>query len=565
MTGTTRPAWQMLMLVICLDVLASSHIAGASEWSSIGLINRIEPWYTSANMGIGHHPEASEGLDKYDNRYYAMYDPSGVAAKIVSIVDGHELDADVRPLHSTSSITVYLSIMFQRGGSRSFSSDNELCVEFAGAGYPRRDVYITMDGETYDAKQTSVIPLPRIDGVITSGEVYQTLTVSFVPHGPPVAPFSVETLSAVDVGETGATLRGRIVGGQDECEYWFIYWAEGQTPTTSLWKCCAAPGETFSVAVANLQPQTEYFYQAQARNDDASAAGATQTFTTGPHSPQEPPEKPAPGRLRIDNVHERFLTSTFKLIYAEGATEEPNDTLDMEYTRWRGIPPPFIVSKVGDKYLTIDARPPNSETPIDFRQMFHSDTGSARLGSGDTNALVFSFPDPNNNEKFRDRIITFQEYIPDPNNPNNDPNYPNPKDPNTETYPVYLIRDMIEADPNGQAVILLPDFERRIYAGTLHNFILRTDTPTIPLAIADFNKDGIVDANDYQMLENAIGQTGNSQYDIARLKDPEAEAGSDDYGAILIGHGGDGIVDEIDEQAFLELWAADRKRRGIED
>ncbi len=122
---------------------------------------------------------------------------------------------------------------------------------------------------------------------------------------------------------------------------------------------------------------------------------------------------------------------------------------------------------------------------------------------------------------------------------------------------------MIEEDPNGMGVVLLPDLERKVYAGTWHNFILRTDIPTRELAIADFDGNGIVDADDYSLLEEAIGYEGNSKYDIARRKDPLAEPDTPDYGQTVIGQGGDYIVDELDKTAFNELKIADEKRRGV--
>ncbi|MDI6448087.1 hypothetical protein [Anaerobaca lacustris] len=511
---------------------------------------------------------ASYGWDQFDIAYYDMPFPGQVRVKTIGFIEGREaisiIDPPLQPGESASE-TFYGSLIVQRGTVNLEAANHYLTWSISGLD----NCNITINGT--DARSTNRLDLGTLTGSYPTGEhstASWSISVEYPqttpppppppgpdPPSPPTAAPAVETLSAVDVGETNATLRGRIVGGEDECEYYFLYWAEGQTATTSLTGCCAAPGETFSVAVANLQPQTQYFYQAHARNDAGSAAGATQTFTTGPHSPQEPPEKPAPGRLRIQNVHEKLLTTTFELVYKAGATESPNDPGDKEYTRWIGIPPPFIVSKVGDKYVTTDERGPSSRTPVYINQMFHSDTGSGRIAGGDTNAFVFSFPeDKGPNERFPGRTITFQEYIPDPNSPKT-------PDPNAETYHTYLIRDMIEEDPNGLGVVLLPDLPNRIYAGTLHSFILRTDIPTRALAIADFNGDGQVDLADYELLLEAMGHEGNSRYDIARLKDPEAEAGSDDYGAILIGHGGDGIVDEIDEQAFLDLMDQDTQRR----
>jgi hypothetical protein len=270
-----------------------------------------------------------------------------------------------------------------------------------------------------------------------------------------------------------------------------------------------------------------------------------------------------PHILRIDNVHEKLPTKTFKLVYKLGATEGI-DSFDQEYTLFSGVPPPFIVSQVGDKYLTVDNRDTKSRSQVFFKQMAYSDYGFSRISGGDTNALVFSFPsDEGTNHKFGERILTFQEYAPDANAPDaNEPNSPNASEPNISatsfpepngTYPVYLIRELIE-DGNGLGVVALPNFERRIYNGTLHNFILRTDSSSRELAVGDFNKDGKVDANDCNALTSAMGHAGNSVYDIA-------SADPNDPNVLYIGIRPDKKVDECDKKAIYQLMDADKKRR----
>ena len=272
-----------------------------------------------------------------------------------------------------------------------------------------------------------------------------------------------------------------------------------------------------------------------------------------PNTPIEPniPLDAGPHILRIDNVHGKFNSTTFKLVYKLEA-KEGIDGYDQEYTNFIGIPPPFIVSQVGDKYLTLDSRNTDSKTPVYLEQALFSDyTGPINTG-GDTNALVFSFPeDEGTNNKFGNRILTFQEYIPDANEPNAPAsNFP---DPNAETYPVYLIRKLIE-DGNGLGVVILPDLERRVYAGTWHNFILKTDMPTGELAVGDFDRNGSVDVNDCNALEGAIGHTGNSVYDIASV-DPN------DPNVLYIGIRPDKKVDDNDRMAIYQLMDSDKKRR----
>ena len=118
-----------------------------------------------------------------------------------------------------------------------------------------------------------------------------------------------------------------------------------------------------------------------------------------------------------------------------------------------------------------------------------------------------------------------------------------------------VARDLI-TDGNGLGVVALSDIPKKRYAGTWHNFILRTDTNSVPLAMADFNKDGRVDVNDSNELEAAIGYVGNSRYDIA-------SADANDPNKLYIGIRPDGKVDANDLAAFNRLRVADEKRRGV--
>ena len=258
------------------------------------------------------------------------------------------------------------------------------------------------------------------------------------------------------------------------------------------------------------------------------------------------------------------VITTAEVERAEGASDQLIGE-DILYTRFTGVPPPAILVRNGDTYLTIEKKSNKTNEPFFLEQVFFSDYGYANMPFTQTNYLVFSFPEENinspTNEKFGERVITFQEYIPDVN----DPNYPKVADPNAETYPIYLIRDMIEEDPNEMGIIVLPDIPKKRYAGTWHNFILRTDIPTRELAMADFNEDGIVDVNDRLMLEGCLGYEGNSRYDIASLKDPLAEPNTPNYGLISIGTNPDYIVDSTDKTAFEEMMIADEKRRGVYD
>jgi len=278
--------------------------------------------------------------------------------------------------------------------------------------------------------------------------------------------------------------------------------------------------------------------------------------------PNQPIVVNAPGRLLIDNVHKKSPTSTFFLIHKVGASDEPNDSGDKEYIIQGEVTPPYIVSQVLDKktgqykYLTTDVRSPDTNEPVFFQQRIHSDFGFARISGGDTNALVFSIPEDTTtsgtttngvNKKFGDRVITFQEiYRTDPN----DPNF-------YEEGSKVLVRDLIEEDSNGLGVYLLPDLERKIPSGAIHDSRIEF-FPTRALAMADFDRNGRVDANDCSMLEGALGYVGTSMYDIAS---PDVN----DPNILYIGTRPDGKVDASDAKAFGILRAQDEERRGVYD
>jgi formylglycine-generating enzyme required for sulfatase activity len=335
----------------------------------------------------------------------------------------------------------------------------------------------------------------------------------------------VQTLAAVDVTYTSASLEGQITNNALDCEYWFTYWSEDGVCYTSVCGSDADGPLGFTKTISDLKPDTTYSYQAHASNSAGSASGATMTFTTPGLLADL--SKDAPHTLRIENVHSKMPTRTCQLVYKWGATEGGNDAADTEFTDFRGVQVPLLLTKVGAKYLQVDARDPSSKTPFYLQQVFYSDVGFARVSGGDTNAISFSFPTENNGA-FADRLITLQEYLPSPA----DGNIP---DPNAQSYPVYDVRQLI-ADGDGIGVVALPDLPNRIYNGTGHYFVVRMDR----VSLVDFNDDRQVDANDYDVLIGELGKIGNSMGDIASLK-PD--------GQIVVGIP-DGKVDDTDGIAF---------------
>jgi len=267
------------------------------------------------------------------------------------------------------------------------------------------------------------------------------------------------------------------------------------------------------------------------------ASNAKVNFTRDPNHPiwepepnepePEPPEpepEPEKSMLKIESVHNNGLhSSDFTLMYRQGGTEMATDWRDEKYVP-EGTP--AIVSRVGDIYLKKDARPLKSKTPVYLEQMFPFDPQGAYLGK--TNELLFSFPEPAN-EEFGNRKITFQEYVSD----EGDPNIP---DPNAGTFPVYDVRSLIQ-DGNGFGVVVLPDVGETNSVG--HNFILQTNKTSI----IDYNNDGKVDMNDFAIWAQDYKKSGNSQSDIASV---------DEDGNLHIGTRPDGNVDNYDLGAFAQ-------------
>ena len=169
--------------------------AKASQ-GEIVLEYRIGVPYTDSNWELVHHPGAEEGLDKYDSNYYAMFDSSGIASKIISRVGENELDNDARPDTSKTEFLIELSLVSQSGGDVSISSPNELRVLMPLEGYTfgsQKLVLQQYDPDDpseiiadYDVRElieegegVGIIKLPDINGNHKSGEPYAYFKLIF--------------------------------------------------------------------------------------------------------------------------------------------------------------------------------------------------------------------------------------------------------------------------------------------------------------------------------------------------------------------------------------------------
>lgn len=118
---------------------SSSDNKNFSSKGSLEINNIINRNYTSSNLGLAHYPGANESFDKYDSRYYAMFDPSGIASKIISKNTDLELDADIRPPESNSDFYIELSLVSQSKGDIKIKSFNLLRISLPLEGYDFKD------------------------------------------------------------------------------------------------------------------------------------------------------------------------------------------------------------------------------------------------------------------------------------------------------------------------------------------------------------------------------------------------------------------------------------------
>lgn len=117
----------------------------SSPVSSIGvlkIVNAIHYNFTSGSLRIIHREGALEGFDEKDSTHYPMFTPSGKASKIISRVEEEELEIDSRPLTSTSTFYLELSIISIDDQPITLNSYNRLRFSF-----PREDMDYVFNGK----------------------------------------------------------------------------------------------------------------------------------------------------------------------------------------------------------------------------------------------------------------------------------------------------------------------------------------------------------------------------------------------------------------------------------
>ena len=203
---------KIALTALALPFIISNNLSATRGKLDIG--NKI---YTNSSQALVFNhtvkPRVSDGYDSWDHIYDAMFDPSGISSKIVSIVqeedEEKELDIDKRPEESIMPANLELSIHRQsanRGDPVTISSENELWCALSLAGSPyfydfgnkpitfwekdtndpntlyfMADVREAIDKSDFywDTIKSAKIPLLRLDGEYGSEVPYLKAKIKF--------------------------------------------------------------------------------------------------------------------------------------------------------------------------------------------------------------------------------------------------------------------------------------------------------------------------------------------------------------------------------------------------
>jgi len=136
----------------------------------------------------------------------------------------------------------------------------------------------TFDASVYGTGTLYLAFNDEVNGYYNNGGF---MSVTITGGGPPPGP-TVTTQPATDVGQTTATLNGRIIndGGQ-ACQYQFRYMKSGGSYTYTSWTGSVTTGQPFSQAVTGLDPGSTYHFNAKAKNSAGESDwGGEQMFAT---------------------------------------------------------------------------------------------------------------------------------------------------------------------------------------------------------------------------------------------------------------------------------------------
>lgn len=486
-------------------------------------INHIVDGVGNSRYSLAHISGALEGIDNNDGIFYPMFCPDcEVTTKIISYVDSKELRTDVRPLDSETSATVSCSMISKSGESIVVENAPEyLSIEVSGfEGY---DVFV--NGE--NARETSGIDFGTLTGSYGSGETIRTVEITFEKQsGPVIVAPSLDTESASNISANSATLKGKIIedgnpSGSEQCEYRFSYWKNGGSHLSTNWSCCVDDGDGFTFGVSGLQSNTAYSFQAEARNSAGASVGDLESFVTSNVVDPDPNTGPVviPGSgtsntLFIANWIEGYSNEangkwTFTYLADASAGKDAKDVVyakPSSYSFWDNSKIVSVVNGANrtQKYeLKVDARPLNNTTNASLQLSVENKNGTnIEFATPTMHELRFSFPSglPKDTTFFDSKPITIWQV---------DPLH------KEVTSPVRDVRKIIEMNPVANTTntgrLALSQLSGIYNSGIPDSYwVISTNKK-----LGDIDNSGIVDVNDYIIIQEFQGFSGSTNVDVA--------------------------------------------------
>ncbi len=305
----------------------------------------------------------------------------------------------------------------------------------------------------------------------------------------------------------------------------FVYWADEKRTKTTDW-FSTTEGQQSSIKISGLEPDTNYWFYAEAINATGGAAGETLSFKTLPDPNSVPTAFDAnePGSLIIQNFVKALQTDLNNphnnqgiVTYVEKAGNFATyDINDVFYSNVPGITKtskivsllPMIKADgkvTGYFELSKDARPElfdsNDSNNVALLELSIYSTLFADSDITSENSLKFWIPNDSNSvilkNCFNGKPLTLQQVSADSNESN-------------LNYPLWDIRKVIEK--NGRQIPLDKLVARK--SNTVYAFYeLSTNKELL-----DINQDNKIDPNDYSELLEDFGKTGTFRSDIAGSK-----------------------------------------------
>lgn len=222
--------------------LGAAGIANADE-GTVSLRYNIGTFYTNRSCSIGNLNGASAGIDSYDFRYQELFNPSGVASKIITEVEDQELDINMRDENNTSSAIVEYSIITD---GRPIPEINDREISWSVSGFDDYDV--TVNGVT--GRSGTFNP--------TSNSGSFSVSFSETEEPPQTYAPSVELNGVTNVTNSSATLEGRITdtGGLTTDAGFVYYPSDNAGSQTEVWSGTFNTPSSFSYDINNLEEDT---------------------------------------------------------------------------------------------------------------------------------------------------------------------------------------------------------------------------------------------------------------------------------------------------------------------